>query len=145
MSAKGLEVIDHTVHLTHEWINELTERLSWSSQRDALRLFRVTTAAVRDHLGPDEVAQFAAQLPLLIRGMFYEGWVPSSTPMKDRRLQTFVDGIEEHVGSVLDYRGPEDISTVFKLLNARISQGEIADVRASLPEAIRDLWPEFNI
>lgn len=141
MSAKGLEVIDHTVQLTHEWINELTERLDWSHHKDALRLMRVTLASVRDHLGHDEAAQLAAQMPLLIRGMFYEGWVPSSTPLKSRHLDEFIARIEADVGSVLDYRGPDDISTVFKLLNARISKGEVADVRAGLPEAIRGLWP----
>ncbi len=142
MSAKGLEVIDHTVQLTHEWINELTERLDWSSQRDALRLLRVTLHQIRDHLLVDEVAQLAAQLPLLIRGMFFEGWVPKNTPVKQRHLQDFISDIEQHVGSVADYRGSEDIQKVFKLINAKISRGEILDVRASLPEEIRSFWPE---
>lgn len=141
MSAKGLEVIDHTVHLTHEWINELTERLEWSSHKDALHLLRLTLTSVRDHISHSEVAQFAAQLPLLIRGMFYEGWKPSVTPSKNRKVADFIARIEAEVGNVVDYRGSDDIKTVFKLLNARISDGEIADVRAGLPEDIRALWP----
>jgi uncharacterized protein (DUF2267 family) len=142
MSAKGLEVIDHTVQLTHEWINELADRLDWSSQRDALRLLRVTLHQIRDHLLVDEVAQFAAQLPLLIRGMFFEGWVPKNTPIKQRHAKDFILDIEQHVSSVADYRGYEDIQTVFKLINARISRGEISDVLACLPEKIRSLWPD---
>lgn len=142
MSAQGLQVIDSTVQLTHEWVNELVDRLDWTSPRDALRLMRVTLTSIRDHLEHDEVAQFAAQLPLLIRGMFYEGWVPSSTPLKSRGAADFILGIEAHVGEVVEYRGPEDIGTVFRLLNARISPGEVADVRTSLPSQIRDLWPE---
>ncbi len=142
MTAKGLEVIDHTVQLTHEWINELTDRLDWSSQRDALRLLRTTLHQIRDHLLVDEVAQLAAQLPLLIRGMFFEGWVPKKTPIKQRHIKDFISDIEQYVGSVADYRGSEDIQKVFKLINARISNGEILDVRASLPEEIRSFWPE---
>ncbi|MBE9476850.1 MAG: DUF2267 domain-containing protein [Proteobacteria bacterium] len=142
MTAKGLEAIDHTVQLTHEWINELTDRLDWSSQRDALRLLRVTLHQIRDHLLVDEVAQFAAQLPLLIRGMFFEGWVPKNTPIKQRHVKDFISDIEQHVGSVADYRGYEDIQKVFKLINARISRGEISDILASLPEEIRSLWPD---
>ena len=142
MSAKGLKVIDHTVQLTHEWINELTERLDWSSQRDALRLLRVTLHQIRDHLLVDEVAQLAAQLPLLIRGMFFEGWVPKNTPIKQRHIQDFISDIEQYVGSVADYRGSEDIQKVFKLINAKISLGEIQDVRASLPGEIRSFWPK---
>ena len=141
MSAQGLQVIDHTVQLTHEWINELVDRLEWSSPKDALRLMRVTLTTIRDHLGHEEVAQFAAQLPLLIRGMFYEGWRPSDTPVRERDRASFVLKIEALVGDVTEYRGPEDISSVFKVINARISQGEVDDVRAGLPEAIRGLWP----
>ncbi len=102
----------------------------------------VTLHQIRDHLLVDEVAQLAAQLPLLIRGMFFEGWVPKNTPVKQRHLQDFISDIEQHVGSVADYRGSEDIQKVFKLINAKISRGEILDVRASLPEEIRSFWPE---
>ncbi|WP_456387534.1 DUF2267 domain-containing protein [Profundibacter sp.] len=142
MSAKGLEVIDHTVQTTHEWINELKERLDWVGHRDALHLLRVTLTGVRDHLSHEEAADFAAQLPMLIRGMFYEGWQPASTPFKDRSQQAFVKRIEEQIASGIDYRGVEDITTVFKLLNARISSGEVSDMRGGLPSGIRDLWPE---
>ena len=141
MSAKGLEVIDHTVQLTHEWVNELAARLGWSSPKDALRLLRATLVEVRDRLGHEEIANFAAQLPLLIRGAYYEGWKPSATPVKDRHLDSFLGAIESKVGAMAEYRGAEDVVAVFKLLNARISQGEIDDIRASLPEGIRNLWP----
>ncbi|MEY8099912.1 DUF2267 domain-containing protein, partial [Falsihalocynthiibacter sp. S25ZX9] len=73
MSAQGLEVIDHTVQLTHEWINELRDRLAWSSSRDALRLLRATMAQIRYHLQHEEAVQLSAQMPLLVRGMFFEG------------------------------------------------------------------------
>lgn len=141
MSAQGLQVIDHTVQLTHEWINELTERLDWVHHKDALRLMRVVLHQVRDHLPIDELAQFTAQLPLLIRGMLFEGWVPKRTPVHQRDARVFVAQVEELVGGVLEYRGVEDIQTVFKFLNARISRGEVEDIRANLPGAIRELWP----
>jgi uncharacterized protein (DUF2267 family) len=142
MSAKGLEVIDHTVQLTHEWINELRERLGWASARDALRLLRVTISAIRDHLSHDEAAQFASQMPILIRGMYYEGWKPSSTPITDRNVGDFLARIESEVSGVAEYQGHGDICAVFHLLNRRISTGEVADIRGGLPKAIRDLWPE---
>ena len=141
MSAQGLEVIDHTVELTHLWINELAERLSWSSQRDTLRLLRTTLHSIRDHLNVDESAQFSAQMPLIIRGMYFEGWVPKNTPVKQRSAGAFVTDIEAEVGDVLDYRGREDIECVFHLLNNKISRGEVDDIRANLPQDIRDLWP----
>lgn len=141
MSAQGLEAIDHTVQLTHEWINELASRLDWSSKRSALRLLRVTLQHLRDHLPVDELAQFSAQLPLLIRGMFFEGWVPKRTPVKERRLGDFISVIATQMEVAEEFRGHEDIRCVFDLLNARLSAGEIEDVRANLPQAIRACWP----
>lgn len=141
MSAQGLEVIDHTVHLTHEWINELAGRLDWTSSRDVLLLMRSTLHAIRDHLRVDESAQFSAQLPLLIRGMYFENWVPKMTPIKERKLTAFVSRIEDLVSDIIEYRGAADIQVVLKMLNARISQGEVEDIRANLPAEIRDFWP----
>ncbi|WP_294606572.1 DUF2267 domain-containing protein [Roseovarius sp.] len=141
MSNQGLEVIDHTVHLTHEWINDLSERLGWSSKSSTLRMLRTGLHQIRDHLGVNEVAQFSAQLPLLLRGMFFEGWVPKNTPLKERHAAQFIAAIEEQVGQVTEYRGAEDITAVFHLLNARISRGEIEGVRATLTKEIRALWP----
>ncbi|HEY9040134.1 MAG TPA: DUF2267 domain-containing protein [Roseovarius sp.] len=142
MSARGLEVIDSTVQKTYEWINECKDRLDWSSDRDALRLLRVTLHQIRDRVHVNEAAQFSAQLPVLIRGMFFEGWQPHLVPLPQRRASDLIAAIGHHVGDVMEYRGQQDIVTVFKLLNARISAGEINDIRANLPEDIRALWPE---
>ncbi|GAB5509407.1 MAG: DUF2267 domain-containing protein [Hyphomicrobiales bacterium] len=141
MSAQGLEVIDHTVQLTHQWINDLRDRLGWERSRDALRLLRVTLVQVRDHLGHDELAQLSAQMPLLIRGMFYEGWSPAHTPVQERSARDFLAPIEAKLGDVAGWRGAQDVTAVFETLNAKISAGEIEDVRAGLPGPVRDLWP----
>ena len=141
MSIHGLSVIEHTVHTTHEWVNELTDRLDWTHQSEALRLLRITLHRIRDHMQVDELAQFSAQLPILIRGMMFEGWVPKRTPLKVRKADDFFKAIEAEFGQHEDYRGHEDICTVFKLLNARISRGEIEDIRGGLSEDIRAYWP----
>ena len=141
MSTQGLEVIDHSVHTTHEWVNELAGRLDWISKRSALRLLRTTLQHVRDHLLVDELAHFSAQLPLLIRGMLFEGWVPKNTPIKERSAADFIRFIETQLKETAEYRGPEDINCVFELLNAKISAGEVNDIRASLPTSISALWP----
>lgn len=141
MSSKGLEVFDRTVQESHEWVNELAERLSWTSHRDALRILRSVLHLIRDHLPNNELAQFSAQLPILIRGMYFEGWQPKKLPITAPHADQFIATVEEQVGDVLDYSGPEDIVTVFKLINARISRGEVEDVRANLSLELQELWP----
>ena len=141
MSKQGLEVIDHTVQLTHEWVNELAERLDWTNHRNVFHLLRLTITGLRDILGHNEAAQLSAQLPILIRGVYYEGWRPSDTPLKDQNKSTFVDRINVKLDGYPEYRGEEDIHTVFELLNGRISEGEIEDIRSALPASFRDFWP----
>ncbi len=142
MSATGLEVLDRTWQKTHEWVNELRDRLGWSSDRDTLRLLRVTLHQIRDRIHVNETAQLSAQLPIMIRGMLFEGWQPHLVPLSGRRAIDFIEAIEQHVGDMGEYRGEEDIVTVLKLLNARISIGQVNDIRGNLPEDIRALWPE---
>ena len=141
MSSRGLEVIDSTVQKTYEWINELRDRLDWASDHDALRLLRVTLHQIRDRMHVNETAQLSAQLPLLVRGMFFEGWQPKKTPVKARHWAQFMAVVEEQVGEVLDYRGRGDVIAVFKVINARVTRGEVEDVRACLPAELRDFWP----
>jgi len=141
MSSKQLHVFESTIHESHEWVNELTERLDWSSHHNALRLLRTVLHLIRDHLPNDESAQFSAQLPLLLRGMYFEGWQPKKTPVKARHWAQFMAVVEEQVGEVLDYRGRGDVIAVFKVINARVTRGEVEDVRACLPAELRDFWP----
>ena len=137
MSAQGLEVIDHTVQTTHEWINELAARLGYGSKRSALRLLRVTLHMVRDQLSVDELAQFSAQLPLLIRGMTFEGWNPQSTR---QRSPSFDETIEAAMQGDVEFSGAGDVKHVFDLLNNRISRGEVEDIRACLAKDARTHW-----
>ena len=85
---------------------------------------------------------YPAQMPLLVRGMFFEGWRPAHTPVRDRKVEHFVSAIEDQVGDVQDWRGTKDIAAVFRTLDDKISAGEIRDVKAGLPQPIRDLWPD---
>lgn len=136
-----IHVFERTTHEAHEWVNDLAGRTGWTNEREVLRLLRTVLAKVRDHLPVNEMAQFSAQLPIILRGMFYEGWQPKVTPVHERHAPQFVAAIEEKVGDVIAYRGVTDIKAVFNVINAHVSRGEVEDVRACLPQELRDLWP----
>jgi uncharacterized protein (DUF2267 family) len=141
MSATGLEVFDTTVQKTNTWLNELRHLLGWESRQKAYQALRVTLHALRDRLTVEEVAQFGAQLPMLIRGFYYEGWDPTGKPLRLRHREEFLDRIKQ------EWRGDDDINpegvarAVFVVLKRRVTEGEIEDVQHLLPAEIRDLWP----
>ena len=142
MSSLGIDTIDKTVQATNIWLGELDTRLGWENRHRSWRLLRETLHALRDWLTVDEAVQLGAQMPILIRGIYYEGWDPSKTPAKPRGLEDFVARIERAFGTDVIDEPQEAIACVFELLSWHISKGEIGDVKKALPKTLRDLWPE---
>jgi uncharacterized protein (DUF2267 family) len=142
MSAQGLEVLEKSLQATHEWINDLAERLDTPDRRAALRLLRAVLHALRDRVSHEEAAHLAAQLPIVLRGMFYENWRPSRTPVEDRGRDAFLAEISRLYDAGPEFPLESDVEEVFRLLNLRVSAGEVADIRGALPADLRALWPE---
>lgn len=89
----------------------------------------------------NEAADLGAQLPTLIRGVYYDQWRPARTPVKDRHVEEFLGEIDRSFRpDPLDDTAAA-VSAVMAMLAAKVSAGEISDVRKSLPAGIRALWP----
>ena len=144
MSAVSLESIDHTVQLTHIWINDLDARLGWENKHRSYRLLRTVLQAVRDWLPVNEAAGFGAQLPELIRGIYYEHWRPAATPVKQRHRADFVARIDSAFKTDPLLFTADAITAVFELLSEKVAAGEIEKVRHALPADIRALWPHSS-
>jgi len=141
MSAVGLESIEHTVQLTHIWINDLDARLGWENKHRSYRLLRTVLQAIRDWLKVEEAVKFGAQRPELLRGVYYEQWQPAKAPVKKRSKVDFIARVDHAFQADPLVLTPEAISTVFQFLSAKISPGEIEHVHHALPADIRALWP----
>jgi len=141
MSAVGLESIDRTVQLTHLWINDLDARLGWENKHRSYRLLRTVLQALRDWLMIDEAVGLGAQLPELLRGVYYEHWRPATTPVKKRSKADFIARIDDAFKADPIVSTPDAVSTVFAVLSDRITGGKIAHVHHALPADIRALWP----
>ncbi len=141
MSTVGLESIDHTVQLTHVWINEVDRLLGWNNKARAYRLLRSVLHALRDWLQVNEAVDLAAQFPSLLRGVYYEHWRPAATPTKERGKASFLARIDEAFKTDPIDDTAKAVTAVFRLLSEKVSAGEIADVRQALPADLRALWP----
>jgi uncharacterized protein (DUF2267 family) len=140
MSNTSLDVFDRTLQKTNVWLNQLMEIMHWQDRHTAYTALRATLHALRDRLTVQEAAQLAAQLPMLIRGIYYEGWNPAQTPVPERHLDQFLARIEREFRSD-DRADPEEIArAVFCVLATHVTQGEIADIEDMLPSEVRALW-----
>jgi uncharacterized protein (DUF2267 family) len=140
-SATSTDIFEATLHKTNIWLKHLMRVFPTGDRHVAYLALRATLHALRDRLTVEEVAQLGAQLPMLIRGCYYEGWDPTSKPLKIRDRQQFLNRIAREFGRANESE-PEDVArAVFIVLVQRISDGEIDDVKSILPSDIRDLWP----
>ena len=140
MSMTGLQTFDHTIHQTNTWLKELMDDLGPDRQRayDALRAVLHT---LRDRLTVEEATDLGAQLPMLVRGIYYEGWNPAKTPEKLRSRDEFLSRVAERLANVRPINPEDAARAVFGVLDRHVTAGETADVRGMLPQDVQSLWP----
>ena len=139
MTQDTLRVFEHTIEITHTWLNDLLERLAWRDRQRAYRALRAVLHALRDRLSVNDASHLAAQLPMLVRGFYYEGYHPDDKPLRERTRAEFLAHVK---GEFPDESF--DIETVTRavtnVLAKHITPGEVDKIKKSLPEEIRSLW-----
>ena len=136
-----VENIESTYQKTQTWLKELQDLGQMEDEGQAYSVLRAVLHALRDRLTVDEGANLASQLPLLVTGVYYDGWKPANAPSRERTRESFVQHVREQFGNNENIDAEQAISSVFGLLSEKVTAGEIADVQHMLPEPVRELWP----
>jgi uncharacterized protein (DUF2267 family) len=139
-------VFDSYVDAANIWLKQLMEnlRLAADERPRALHAMRAGLHAIRDRLPTAEVLDLGAQLPTLIRGVYYEGWTLSNDPTRIRDRPSMIARVmqeltpDKHLDPVNVLRG------VIQLLVLHVSAGEIHHVVATLPKPIAELWNDLT-
>ena len=144
MGSSSVGTLDHTVQETNNWLKAIAEQLHVDDRQHAYNALRAVLHALRDRLPPETAVNFGAQLPMLVRGLYYEGWHMAGKPTKDRSAQEFAD----HVLDELPPQFPMDPLTVtrgvFEILWEKLDPGEFAKFMHHLPESLRSLKPHMT-
>lgn len=140
MNHAALSSFAHAAQQAQQWVNELAADLNWNEHK-AYRLLKSVLHTLRDWLSQEEMADLSAQLPVLIRGIYFEGWKPADTPVWERKKRDFVISVRASFGAEAPVDMDASIQAVFKLLDRHISHGEIVQVRNSMKKSLRELWP----
>lgn len=138
-SASHLDIIDRSAEKAHVWVNELADELGTDDRHYAYRVLRAFLHALRDRLSPAEAAQLAAQLPIFVRGVFYEGWEPARAASPSRDLHSFLAGVAGEGVLAGDTEASFAVAAAARVLRRRISEGESASVLHELPAHVREL------
>src|ERR1700745_1417170 len=129
MSNTGLEIFDTTLQETNHWLNTVLDELKTSDRHIAFRALRAGLHALRDRIGVDNAVHLGAQLPMLLRGAYYEGWRPTSTPTRERHLEGFIE--HDAAGLPRDDRtnSAEAARACFAVMGRCLDGGELLKLR----------------
>ena len=142
MKLTGLDAFDSTIQRTYAWLKDLMQELNWSDHRKTYLAFRCVLHAVRDHLPVNDAISFGQQLPMLIRGFYFDGWNLAGKPIPLRSRNDFLSAVSKSLTLDGDTSNPEVLArAVFRLLDRKVTDGEIEDVQHLMPAALFDLWP----
>ena len=141
MSTTILPLFDKSLQTTAIWLEEIQSEIG-PDRAFAWRVLSVVLQNLRDHLPLELTAHLGAQLPMIIRGTFYDQFDPTGLPKQAHGADDFLQSVSN---GLKDSRGvdPRDaVQAVFGVLGRHLSQGQIDKVVRSLPRAVRALWPE---
>lgn len=142
MSATGLEVFDKTIHETNSYVKIVMRELETDDRRMAFGALRGALHALRDNLDVQVGAHLAAQLPMLVRGLFYEGWNPEAAPARARHLDEFLELVSQHLPPQLQRYPEEAARSAFAALRERVDNGELQKVIGCMAKGLHTLWSD---
>jgi len=138
MSDAGLAVFDKTLQTTQHWLDELCSALG-ESRQVAWKVLSVVLHILRDRLPLDLAAHLGAMLPLLVRGAYYDQFVPNRLPFKGG-FDAFVDEVAQGLARTRGVAPRDAMRAVFALLSAHLDRGQVDKVQHALPADLRQFW-----
>lgn len=139
MTASGLDVFDKSLQTTNVWLNEIVAEIG-PDRQVAWHVLGAVLRTIRNRIPLDLAAHLGAELPLIVRGAYYDQFRPSEAPDRSRTLDEFLQDINEDLQGIRPV-GPRDAAhAVFRVLSRHIDAGQVEKIRQAMPEGIRQSW-----
>jgi uncharacterized protein (DUF2267 family) len=142
MAETGYSSFNTTVDKTNRVLKDIEHTYNWPKERrnQSYAALRAVLHALRDRLTVEETAQLAAELPMLIRGLYYESWHPSRVPVKMNR-EEFLARVRREFP--FEVKGGLEllVQTVLQSLRRYITDGEWEDVKSVMPKDLAAVLP----
>ena len=127
--------------MTNIWLRDILSQLKWQSKESAYQALRGTLHALRDRLPAEEAVDLAAQLPLLVKGMYYDGWTLRDKPEKYKK-EEFARRVHAQFEFDANINPAEVIRAVLRVIYRHMGDGELRDVKSNMPKDIQEWFPE---
>lgn len=154
MSSTGLPIFDDTLQQTNRWLSEILDHISegtWDSddkeerhRQRAYNALRAVLLTLRDRLPVGLSSNLSAQLPLLVRGIYFDQYEPENQPQTYRNTGAFYEHVAQRVDPQFHFGAEESTKAVFAVLSSHLPEGTVQKVRDALPEDVRNAWTDLE-
>lgn len=141
MGSSAIPVFESTLQTTHIWLNEISEETGFDDQL-SWHVLAAVLRAIRDRVPIELAAHLGSQLPLLVRGTYYDQFRPSEIPKRARSLDEFLEMVDQELKFTRSVNTKDALRTVFHVLSRHLTSGQAAKVRDALPEDVRAMWDD---
>ena len=139
-SASGLEVFDRSLQTTHVWLKEIIDDIGPDKQV-AWHVLTAVLRTIRDRVPVELAAHLGAQLPLLVRGAYYDQFRVNWAPERTRHLDDFLQSVVEHMRGIGRPVNPRDaFRAVARTMSRHVSEGQVRKIVDSLPAEVQQAW-----
>jgi uncharacterized protein (DUF2267 family) len=139
MATTGLDVFDKTLQTTNIWLDEIMAELG-PDRQTAWHALGAVLRPLRDRLPLELAAHLGAQLPLLVRGLYYDQWHPSRQPDRLRTLDEFLGRVKDGLQGIRPVNSRDATRAVFRTIFRHVDPGQVRKVIDALPDELRALW-----
>lgn len=134
-------MFQRTLSQTQAWLHDLQDHVGLRDEQQAYKVLRGVLHTLRDRMPSDQAAQLGAQLPTLVRGIYYEAWPAGSTPDIIRSKSEYLDTLYDRIGE--EGVDPEQSAcAVHGLLAEELEDGAVDNAVHLMNGDLKDLWPE---
>lgn len=141
MNDAQIPALEHANQQTNLWLKRIATEHHLERRHDAYSALRAVLHALRDRLTPEQAVHLGAQLPIVVRGVYYEGWRIAGKPVGDKHVDEFVQRVADELPPQFPRDALAVTRAVFQLLFEELDPGETAKIIDTLPAALRALWP----
>ena len=137
MMSTGVENLDRSIEKANAWLADIDAGFGTSDRHLAYRVLRAWLHCLRDRLSVQVAAHFAAQLPELLRGVFFDGWNPARVPQKYDRAAYITRFARE--ARVRDSDVGKAARIVSAVARQHMSAGVVTEAFRLLPDDLREV------
>jgi uncharacterized protein (DUF2267 family) len=143
---RGLHVFDSYLTVANTWMAFVVKELEMAPGEHprAVLALRAGLHAIRDRLPAAEAVDLAAQLPTIMRGIYFEGWKVTNDPTRIRDRPALLARVKQELKTDDGLDPTNVLRAVIRLLVKYVSPGKIEDVVATLPAPLAELWDELS-